>query len=142
MNQIFEDLPPELSAILQEQRDWVKGHYIENADEEYASIEGKLRLLDVIIKEKWIEPHETYKLQSLGATLGDAFAMDEDYKWLQVTDELGTDPALRYKQTSIVIFPRTMISKRIENGEDVDVYDLFLGIKKYVQDKASEANPA
>ena len=47
---------------------------------------------------------------------------------MAIEDELGRDPALILEGTSIKLFPLTMISKRIEKGESVDVYDLFEGI--------------
>jgi hypothetical protein len=45
--------------------------------------------------------------------------------WVAVEDEHGRDPALRDEETSIVAFPMTTISKRIESGETVDVKQLF-----------------
>jgi hypothetical protein len=41
--------------------------------------------------------------------------------WTMVSDEYGRDPALRYKKTDTVFFPLTMISKRVERDEPVDV---------------------
>ena len=40
-------------------RDWVRNHYVHEAINEYDSIDGKLHLLDVILKSDWIESHET-----------------------------------------------------------------------------------
>ncbi len=40
-------------------------------------------------------------------------------------DEHGRDPCLRYLETSLRVNPLTMISKRIERGEEVDVAWLF-----------------
>ncbi|MBS0471437.1 MAG: DUF3806 domain-containing protein [Proteobacteria bacterium] len=125
MQQSITALTPELAAHGEKQRDWIKGHFSEKADEKYAPLEGKLRLLKAIIDNKWIEPHETWKLQALGIALGDAFSQELGLEWVTVSDEHGTDPALRYSGTSIVVFPLTMISKRIENGESVDVIRLF-----------------
>ena len=42
-----------------------------------------------------------------------------------VEDEYGRDPCLVVDGTSIMLFPLTMISKRIERGEEVDVFDIF-----------------
>jgi hypothetical protein len=42
-----------------------------------------------------------------------------------VTDEYGTDPTLRYKNSSIQINALTMISKRVERGEEVNVAALL-----------------
>ena len=45
--------------------------------------------------------------------------------WIAVEDEYGRDPALRDGETSIILFPMTTISKRIERGEIVDVLKLL-----------------
>ena len=53
----------------------------------------------------------------------------ENYDWWVVEDEYGTDICIRYKETSLMVFPLTMISKRIEDGETVSVIDLFSNLK-------------
>lgn len=45
--------------------------------------------------------------------------------WVTVDDEYGSDPALNWPGTSLYSYPLTTISKRIEQGEDVDVRELF-----------------
>jgi hypothetical protein len=110
-------------AHLAKQREWVLGHYDDPSRAE--SIEGKLILLDGILKNKWIEPSETWKLQSLGVVFGHALAQKLGLRWQIVEDEYGRDPALILDNTTLRIFPLTMISKRIEQGEEVDVVDLF-----------------
>jgi hypothetical protein len=42
-----------------------------------------------------------------------------------VTDEFGTDPTLRFKETPVQINALTMISKRVERGETVSVHRLL-----------------
>ena len=51
-----------------------------------------------------------------------------------VEDQYGRDPALKYKDSSIIIFPLTMISKRVEKGEQVDVFALFNDTAAKVED--------
>ena len=60
--------------------------------------------------------------------LGDAFVLELGMEWVTVEDEHGRDPAVRVPGTSTLLFPLTMISKRVERGEAVDVFDLFNGI--------------
>jgi hypothetical protein len=55
-------------------------------------------------------------------------------EWVMVEDEHGRDPAVRLPSTSIIFFPLTMISKRIERGEKVDVFDLFNGVAAKVEE--------
>jgi hypothetical protein len=125
MEQIIEPLSPEDTARVEKQRGWVRDHYDPHARQQYETQEGKLRLLHTILTNNWVEPTETWKLQSLGITFGDALAQKMGLSWVAVEDENGRDPALRYPGTTIVMFPLTMISKRIERGENVDVRDLF-----------------
>lgn len=114
-------------ARIEAQREWVRGHYEPDAQYKYQSLDGKLRLLRAIIESGWIEKTETVKLQSLGIALGDALAQELSLEWVTVEDEYGRDPALRVPGTTVLLFPLTMISKRIEHDEHVDVDELFLG---------------
>jgi len=82
-------------------------------------------LIDAILKSNSIGADETWKLQSLGVVFGDALAQELGLIWVAVDDEYGRDPALSVPGTSMLSFPLTSISKRIERGETVDVFHLF-----------------
>ena len=125
MEQKIEAFSAEDTARVEKQRNWVRDHYDPESLHLYETLEGKLRLLDTILKENWIEPTETWKLQSLGITFGDALAQKMGLVWVAVEDEHGRDPALHDRGTTIVMFPLTTISKRVERGEIVDVRELF-----------------
>lgn len=125
MDQKIEELSQEETKRVEAQRKWVREHYPPESEEKYQTLDGKLVLLDAILKNKWIEPNETVKLQCLGITFGDALAQRLGLKWVAVEDKHGRDPALIADGTSIITFPLTSISKRIENGEEVDVFNLF-----------------
>ena len=112
-------------ARIEAQRKWVREHYEPEAQHKYQTLEGKLRLLRVILEAGWIEKSETVKLQCLGITFGDALAQELKMEWVTVEDEHGRNPALRLPGTTVIFFPLTMISKRIERGDVVDVDDLF-----------------
>lgn len=73
--------------------------------------------------------NNTYELQCLGLSLGKIFVETQShYDWWMVEDEWGRDPAVRYRRTSLLMFPQTLISKRVEDGEEVDVVELFAGL--------------
>ena len=126
--QTFSDLLPSDRDNLDRARDWVKGHFTEAADEKYAPIDGKLRVIDTILSQGWVDQGETAKFQSLGVAFGDAIAQELMMDWIVVDDEYGRSAALRWPGTTVICSPITMISKRIEDGETVDVYKLFDGI--------------
>jgi len=128
-----------MSQEIETKRDWVKNHYDPESISDYDTLDGKLVLLDTILKSSWIEKNETVKLQCLGITLGDVFVQDMDFIWVQVEDEYGKDPPIKLPNTTIILFPMTMISKRIEAGEDVDIYNLYTGLKEKVKEIRNSA---
>lgn len=125
MPQKFHTLSSNDTSDLEAKRRWVREHYEPEAEYKYLTLEGKLALLDVILSNNWVGQDETLKLQCLGITFGDALEQKLGLEWRMVEDEYGRDPALVHTGTSIVLFPQTSISKRIEAGETVDVFDLF-----------------
>ena len=65
-----------------------------------------------------LKADQTYELQCLGIVFGRRFVVAlGGVDWVFVEDEYGRDPALRYLKTSLIFFPLTMISKRVEAGE-------------------------
>jgi hypothetical protein len=101
-----------------------------------------LAALQKVIDSKIVEPEATYSLQALGLAFGKVFiGTQENYDWWMVEDEYGRDPAIRYKQTTLLLFPKTMISKRIEDGEQVDVVEIFEGLKETVREVLAEHYP-
>jgi hypothetical protein len=105
----------------------------EDLKTKYPTAAGKLGTLRALLTARLFSPKQTYELQSLGVVLGDVFIQDLGFHWVMVEDEHGKAPAIRYQETSILLFPLTMISKRIEKGEDVDVFDLYNGIANEVE---------
>ncbi len=134
MEQIIRELSNNMIARIQSQRDWVQNHYTQDSIDKYDTVDGKLNLLDIIIKSNWIRKEETMKLQSLGITLGDTIVQDMNFKWIEIEDDFGIDPAIKLENTSIILFPLTMISKRIENDEDVGIFELYNSIKSKVNE--------
>jgi hypothetical protein len=106
-------------------RSWVMGHFGSRPEERYAMLEEKLTVVCAILENGWIEPHEIWKLQALGIAFGDAVAQKLMFEWVTIEDDDPCFPALNWPGTSILSFPLTTISKRIEKGEVVDVRELF-----------------
>jgi hypothetical protein len=81
-----------------------------------------LPVLQDVIDANALLPNQTWELQSLGVAFGDALAgMIDGLAWCEVTDEYGTDPTLRYRDTSFQVNALTMVSKRVEAGKPVDL---------------------
>lgn len=87
-----------------------------------------IEIIQHLLDSNKITAEHIFELQSIGLAFGDYFRHNEtSYKWVIVRDQYGRDYGLRYINTGIIIFPMTMISKRIEDGEKVI-------IKKFLND--------
>jgi len=124
---------------LTEQRAVVE-RYLKNEDSrnKYQTPAGKLGTIRAILQADVFKSTQTYELQCLGIVLGDTFVQELGMEWVMVEDEYGRDPAVRIPETSIILFPLTMISKRIEQGEEVDVFALFNGVVAEVDELKSK----
>ena len=82
-------------------------------------------VLQRLLDDRAFAKSQTYELQCLGVVLGDVFASELPLRWVMVTDEYGTDPTLRFRDTTLQMNALTMISKRVEKNEAVDVSGLL-----------------
>ena len=122
----FAELSREDSARLEQQRAVVAAA----AKQRYGitaltRTKSDLPVLQHLIDERVFTRSQTYELQSLGVAFGDVLASELPLRWVMVTDEYGTDPTLRFKETTLQINVLTMISKRVERDEPVNVSELL-----------------
>jgi len=120
-----ESLTREESDHLDKQRTWVREHWVPERQHLYDTLDGKLLVLQRILDEKWVGTTETWKLQSMGVTFGDALAQKLGLRWIAVEDKFGRDPALEFPGVDFQSFPVKMISKQVERGEEINVRELF-----------------
>jgi len=114
------------AARLAEQRSLIESYLADDESRrKYQTSAGKLGLIQTLIDNKVFTAIQTYELQSMGVVLGDVFADELGMEWIVVEDSFGETPALQYPNTTILLYPLTMISKRIEAEEEVDVFDMF-----------------
>jgi len=106
----------------------------DDSKQNYKSPAGKLGAIRAVLQAGVFKREQTYELQCLGIVLGDALVQELRMEWIMVQDQHGRDPAVRMPKTSIILYPMTMISKRVERGEQVDVFELFNGIAAQVED--------
>ena len=123
---------------LDKQRAVVTHYLVGDSLEKYRTVPGKLGTLQALLAAEVFSPEQTYELQSMGIVLGDAFVQDMGFHWIMVEDEYGRDPAIKFQDTSVLLFPLTMISKRIEQGDAVDVLDLYNGVAAIAQEKIDD----
>lgn len=128
--QKIEPLNAEDLARIANQRAVIERYLSGDAENlrKYQTAAGKLGLLRALLERGVFQPTQTYELQCMGIVLGDALVQHWGVEWLEwraVEDDHGRDPCVQVPGTTIVLFPLTMISKRIERGEKVDVFNLF-----------------
>ena len=122
MGQKVEPLQDKDRSELEEHRAWVYG---KNASaNSFVSAEEKLDLVAAILDTGIIKPTHEWQLKSLGVVFGDALAQSMDLAWVMVDDEFGCTAALIVPQTTILLFPVTALLKRLEDGEEIDVFEL------------------
>ena len=106
----------------------------EDSKRKYGTAAGKLGTVRAVLQAGLFDRDQTYELQCLGVILGDAFVQELRMEWVMVDDPDGRDPAVRMPNTTIILFPLTMLSKRIERGEQLDVFQLFNGLAAEIED--------
>jgi len=126
-DQKFEPLNADDLGRMAKQRAVVEKYLGNDAGnlEKYKSTAGKLGLLRALLQQSVFKPEQTYEFQCMGIILGDALVQHCGVEWQAVEDQYGRDPCVCVPGTTIVLFPLTMISKRVEDGEQVDIFDLF-----------------
>jgi len=102
-----------------------------------------LEFLQRVIDDDYLERSQTWELQSLGIALGRVLANNvPGLDWAIIEDEYGRDPTIQYRETSLVFNVQTMISKRIEDGEDVNVRALYDFVLRVVEEKGGSVDRA
>lgn len=84
-----------------------------------------LRVLQELLDQRVLKPDETYELQALGVVLGDVMAGRLGLSWVRLEDNLGRSRALRLDETAVLLFPVTMISRRVEAEIQFTVRELY-----------------
>ncbi len=112
-------------AYLDELRNWLRGHFVENERAKYDEIGGKLAVVQNILQNRWFDPNKAWQLHALGVGIGDALAQRLGMTWVIVQDAHGRQPILQFPGTSLKLGAFTMIQKRVMQGEEIDVPSLF-----------------
>ncbi|MDR2905366.1 MAG: DUF3806 domain-containing protein [Helicobacteraceae bacterium] len=94
-----------------------------------------LKTIQKFLDNKKFNAENTLELQSLGIAFGDYIQYKyPNFQWNIIRDEYGRDFCLNYAKTAITIFPQTMISKRVEDAEKINIESLLSGLLKIVKE--------
>ena len=110
-----------------------------------SSLDGQtedLARIQNIIDSDLIESTKEDEIACLGLAFGRVFVENnQGFDWCIVNDEYGREVAIRFKDHNLLIFPQTMLLKRIEDGEDVDIQDLYFGLQAEIDNILEEDCP-
>ncbi|MBI2422979.1 MAG: DUF3806 domain-containing protein [Candidatus Hydrogenedentes bacterium] len=132
--QRFEKLNQHDLAEIEVRRALVRSWIAHNPDLVRAldTIAGRLLFIDSVISQQLLSAEMVYEWQCLGIIFGDALADRLGLEWQVVEEEGFRDPCLVAPGTTIVLFPMTMLSKRIEQGDNIDLHHFFDGLCEQV----------
>jgi hypothetical protein len=82
-------------------------------------------VLQRLLSEGKVLPHQRQELQAMGIVLGDLLAAKLGMQWVIYEDDLGRSRALQLNATDNFLFPVTMISRRIEAGNTTPVQAIY-----------------
>jgi hypothetical protein len=135
---VFSPLSNEMRAQLLKQRAFVSSLLAKSfPGERLLGTKKDLLLLQRALDAKLLPKTATWELQALGVVFGDVLvATVPGLSWWQVTDEYGTDPTVRYRETTFQINALTTLSKRVEAGETVNVEQLAAKLTEFVLTQA------
>jgi hypothetical protein len=97
-----------------------------------------LPLLQRFLDEGGVARTSGAELQNLGLAIGNVFAHELGFHWVIVAKE----PALRFKSTTMLLFPVSLLSKALESGKKPDIGELFKAIEKDLARRKSEVGKA
>lgn len=94
-----------------------------------------LALIQRTLDSGLIAVEAEYTIRSLGLAFGKVFVNTESgYDWWMIHDEYGRDPAVRYLQSSLTFHPQDMLLKRVEQGEQINISELYEGLRAQLQE--------
>ena len=77
---------------------------------------------------------------ALGIAFGQLFADRGDFEWVRVSDEYGEETALAVVGKKITIFPISMIQKRLENRDKLNIESLIIETEMEVDNLIESGN--
>lgn len=90
--------------------------------------------LQALLDRGLVQPDHLLLARGLGVVLGDALTCEmDDMDWHMVSDDWGTDPVVRYRESSIQVGARDMVLKRLQDGREVDLVQLLDGVVSHLQ---------
>ncbi|WP_295759961.1 rhomboid family intramembrane serine protease [Undibacterium sp.] len=127
-NQRLEYLSMADMLLLEEQRRWVREHYLPEAEQKYESVEGKLSIIDAIVQENTGSQklRQLKQMLALDTALADALVQDTGAQWAVLADDDDNRvPVLMKEGARMQVLAVNAISTLLQRGETIVVQQLF-----------------
>jgi hypothetical protein len=77
---------------------------------------------------------------ALGTAFGDVIARSLGMSWVRYCDDDGEELALRYENSDLVVFPRTLLLTRLEEGGAINLTVIYEEVCAKVRQKSAPSN--
>lgn len=84
-----------------------------------------LPVLQQLVEKRVVKDDDVEVWQAIGVVIGDLMADEFDLHWVRVEDEYGVSKALQLQDTMNFVFPVTLLSKRIQFGQKIDIPAIY-----------------
>ncbi|WP_347905330.1 DUF3806 domain-containing protein [Pseudomonas purpurea] len=137
---VYEPIPSELLTSMQRLRTQL-GELIssEFPGKSLTGTPGDFTLLQDVVDAQILADSDIKAWEAMGIVFGDALSIEiPGLSWVQVTDEYGVDPVLRYQETTVQIGVATMLLKRVEQGEEINIKHMVHWLQAFIETRAHE----
>ncbi|CAB3700287.1 hypothetical protein CEY09_27420 [Achromobacter marplatensis] len=136
----FQPLPASMLEHMQSRRAllhaWIAHSF---PGDELRHTAADFDLLQRIVDAGILTAEDVADWEAMGIAFGDGLTtLVPGLAWAQVTDQFGTDAVLRYRQTSLQIGVVTMLLKRAEEDEAIDIAHMAQWLQAFIEEKAHE----
>ncbi|MBI3731760.1 MAG: rhomboid family intramembrane serine protease [Burkholderiales bacterium] len=107
------------------QRSWVKEQYLPEARAQFETIEGKLKIIEVILQHKAIEARPLDEVQALETVFADALIQETGLKWAVIDNDQQRIFVMISSGAPLSIFNPVPASKITRAVQDAKLAELF-----------------
>lgn len=131
MNTKIEVITRKDEQYLSLHRNWLA----HQTDSVLNNAQERLSLVQDILDEARIKRSDHTQIESLGVAYGDILIEEvPELEWVATEDDDSRILALRWKKTSILVYPIAEINRQIQDYIIVDVKNMFEGFKFSIYD--------
>jgi hypothetical protein len=106
-------------------------HYLPNANE--LTLEDYDRAFELWQNDKQSDYSDAQVVEIIGGHLGNKCVRDLAMEWSVVTDEYGTDYAVRSNQVQVTTYPFSAVLKRIEDGNSGFIHGIYHTVRHTIE---------